>query len=76
MSNEKEIRVPRWISRMKTYLYGKIAYHEANLFVYLNNPVGIGEHPDIMEAFESELGKLAEYQEKLQTLENLNVEIW
>ena len=62
--------------KMTSYLLGKIAYHEANLEVYFNNPAGIGEHPDILQAIESELGKLAEYQEKLSTLENLEVNVW
>ena len=54
---------------LKDYLKGKISYHKANMNVYLHNPVGIGEHPDILESLESELSKLAEYDEKLSTLE-------
>lgn len=46
------------------YFNGKIAYHEANVKVYLDNPAGIGEHPDIMEAIEGELEKIAEYEDK------------
>ena len=38
---------------------GKIAIHKANIAVYLKNPAGIGEHPDIAEAVESELLKLS-----------------
>lgn len=64
------------MQKMAVYLQGKIAYHEANLEVYFNNPAGIGEHPDILQAIESELGKLAEYQEKLTTLENLEINVW
>lgn len=56
------------VESMHAYLAGKVAYHRANLGVYLQNSVGIGEHPDIMEAIEQELGKLAEADEKLQTL--------
>ncbi len=39
-----------------------------NVHIYLNNPVGIGEHPDIMAAIEEELEKAASYQEKLEML--------
>lgn len=53
---------------MMSYLSGKIKYHKANVLVYLNNPVGIGEHPDILAAIEEELAKAAEYQEKLDQL--------
>jgi len=50
---------------MMSYLTGKVKYHQANVKVYLNSPVGIGEHPDILAAIEEELAKAAEYQEKL-----------
>jgi len=62
--------------RLGVYLEGKVEYHRANLEVYLNNAVGIGEHPDIMAAMEEELGKLAEYQEKLAVLENTDFNVW
>jgi len=64
------------VDRLATYLEGKIAYHRMNLEVYLNNPTGIGEHPDLLGAMEEELGKLAEYQEKLAVLENTDFNVW
>ena len=48
---------------------GEIESHKMNVEVYLENPAGIGEHPDIVEAVEQELAKLAEADEKLATLE-------
>jgi len=53
---------------MMSYLAGKVKYHKANVLVYLQNPVGIGEHPDIMAAIEEELAKAAEYHEKYEML--------
>ena len=53
---------------MMSYLTGKVKYHQANVKIYLQSPVGIGEHPDIMAAIEEELAKAAEYQEKLDQL--------
>ena len=53
---------------MMSYLGGKVKYHQANVRIYLQSPVGIGEHPDIMAAIEEELSKAAEYQEKLDQL--------
>jgi len=53
---------------MMSYLTGKVKYHQANVRIYLNSPVGIGEHPDILAAIEEELAKAAEYQEKLDQL--------
>ena len=53
---------------MMSYLTGKVKYHQANVRIYLQSPVGIGEHPDIMAAIEEELAKAAEFQEKLDQL--------
>jgi len=53
---------------LMSYLSGKVKYHQANVRIYLQSPVGIGEHPDILAAIEEELAKAAEYQEKLDQL--------
>jgi len=42
--------------------------HRMNVEVYLTNPAGIGEHSDIMEAIETELSQMAEYDDKLEML--------
>ena len=50
---------------------GKIAYHKANVEVYLTNPAGIGEHPDIIGALLSEMKEIAEYQDILEVAQNI-----
>jgi len=40
----------------------------ANIEVYRKNPSGIGEHPDMVAAVDSELTKLAHAEDKLKTL--------
>ena len=52
-------------------LEGEREVAKANVMVYTRNSTGIGEHPDIMECIESELGKIAEYKEKLDVLGEL-----
>ena len=47
---------------------GELALHTANVQVYLNNPVGIGEHSDVMEAIQSELDKMATAHDRLEML--------
>jgi hypothetical protein len=37
--------------------------------VYVKNPAGIGEHPGIIEAIETEVGKIAEANDKLETVQ-------
>jgi len=43
---------------------------KANLEIYFNNSVGIGEHPDVVEAMDEQIDKLAQAQDKLNALEN------
>jgi|TARA_R110002012_G_scaffold321050_1_gene547214 hypothetical protein len=49
---------------------GDIAAAKANIKVYLNNPVGIGEHPDIVGAIDDQISIAAAADEKLNFLTN------
>ena len=55
---------------LKKKLEGDIERSKCNINVYLNQSVGIGEHIDIVETVEKELTKLAEAEDKLETLIN------
>ena len=48
---------------------GEIAEASANLQVYFHNPVGIGEHPEIITEMDKQLEKIAAAKEKLEVLE-------
>jgi hypothetical protein len=58
------------ISAARTYYMGMINKHIANVEILLTNPVGIGEdaHQDIQAVIEVELGKIADYHDKLEML--------
>jgi len=58
----------RILEALKSHAKGHIDKHLANIEVYLNNPVGVGEHPDILEAIEQELKIIAEYQDQIDLL--------
>jgi len=47
---------------------GEIAAAIANINVYRTNPVGIGEHPNLVAAVDSEVVKLAEAIDKLNAI--------
>ena len=49
---------------------GEIAEANANIQVYLTNPVGIGEHPDIIAAIDEQIEKMAHAEEKLLCVRN------
>ena len=56
------------IDAQTSYLVGGINKHKANIEVYMNNTIGIGEHSDIIETIDLELEKLATYHDKLEML--------
>ena len=47
---------------------GEIQVHLANVDVYLNNPVGIGDHPNITEAIQSEIDKIAGWDHRIEVI--------
>jgi len=49
-----------------SHAQGHIDKHKANVEVYLQNPAGIGEHSDIIEAIECEIKQIAEYDDMLE----------
>ncbi len=53
---------------------GDMAVGKANIEVYMNNAAGIGEHPDIIDAIDSQVGKVAEASEKLDVVRDLMLE--
>ena len=54
---------------LTTHAKGHIDKHIANVEIYLANPVGIGEHSDIMESVEKELLEVAKYDDILEMVE-------
>ena len=48
---------------------GNIAKAKANVEVYLHNPVGIGEHPDVLGAIQEQLDIIAHEEERIEVLE-------
>ena len=56
------------IKALLAHAQGDIAKHKANIEVYLANPVGIGEHSNIVEAIEQELDMIAKYQDQIDVI--------
>ena len=57
------------MNAVKKHAEGHIAKHVANVEVYLNQSVGIGEHSDIIEAIEQELDEISKYHDQIEVLE-------
>ena len=57
------------LESLKKKYEGEIAVAKANVQVYIDNPAGIGEHSDIIEAIEIELDQAAKFKDMLEVLE-------
>ena len=57
------------LSALRLESEGKIQKARMNVEVYLHNPVGIGEHPDVLSAVQTNLDIIAEESERLEMIE-------
>ena len=53
---------------LEAYLQGNIEKHVANVKLQAENAVGVAEHPDHIETIDKELGKIAEFEDRLEVL--------
>jgi len=56
------------IKALLAHAQGDIQKHKMNVEVYLTNPVGIGEHSNVMEAIEEELNMIAKYEDQVTVI--------
>jgi len=56
------------IKALLAHAQGDIQKHAANVEVYLQNPAGIGEHSNVVEAIEEELNMIAKYQDQIDVI--------
>ena len=52
----------------------EVSAAHAIIKVYLENPVGIGEHPQHLDELDKQLGKIAEAEDKLKALEDFQLD--
>ena len=53
------------LKALRSHAQGEIEMHKANIEIYLANPVGIGEHPDVTHAMQEELDKIARWDDQI-----------
>ncbi len=56
------------LNALLAHARGEIAMHKANVEVYLTNPTGIGEHPDITAAMQEEIDKIARWHDQIEVI--------
>jgi len=52
----------------------QVAEAHATIKIYLENPVGIGEHPQHIDEVDKQFQKIAEAEEKIKALEDFRLE--
>jgi hypothetical protein len=57
------------LAAVKAHAQGEIAKHRANVNIYLEHPVGIGEHSDITGAIGEELDKISRYHDQIEVID-------
>ena len=57
------------LKALKDEAVGNIQKAKMNVEVYLHNPVGIGEHPDVLGAIQDQIDLIAKEEERLEVIE-------
>ena len=57
------------LNALKSAAEGNIQKARINIEVYLHNPVGIGEHPDVLAAIQDQLDVIAHEEERIQVID-------
>jgi len=59
----------KMISALRAEAQGNIEKAKMNVEVYLSNPVGIGEHPDVLGAIQEQLDIIAHEEERIEVID-------
>ena len=59
----------------KKHFEAHIEKHRVNIENMLNNSVGVGDHPDVMDSIEKELEVMSVYADKLEMLDYFDISL-
>ena len=62
--NLRELTIESLLEQSK----GEISKAKANVEIYLHNPVGIGEHSDVLGAIQDQLDVIAKAEERIDVI--------
>ena len=49
--------------------HAKIAMAKMNVYILLNNPVGVGDHPNVMETIQAQIDIISQNKDRLKVLQ-------
>ncbi|MDA9686228.1 hypothetical protein N9U20_01280 [bacterium] len=56
------------LDALRSQCQGNIDKARVNVEIYLHNPVGIGEHPDVLAAIQDQIDAIAKEVERLEVI--------
>ena len=62
------------LEALEARFQAQVSAAEATIKIYLENPVGIGEHPQHIDEIDKQLQKISEAEEKLQAIVRFKTE--
>jgi hypothetical protein len=58
----------KMLDALRAEAQGNIEKAKTNIEIYLHNPMGIGEHPDVLGAIQDQLDIIAHEEERIEVL--------
>ena len=62
----------RMVSALIQDCHANIQKAECNVYAFLENPVGVGDHPNIMETIQEQLDVISKHKDRLNVLEKFH----
>ena len=62
------------LDALRSQCQGNIDKARVNVEIYLHNPVGIGEHPDVLAAIQDQIDAIAKEVERLEVIDTYFIE--
>ena len=62
------------LDALRSQCKGNIDKARVNVEIYLHNPVGIGEHPDVLAAIQDQIDAIAKEVERLEVIDTYFIE--
>jgi len=62
------------LEALEARFQAQVSEAEATIKIYLENPVGIGEHPQHIDEIDKQLQRISEAEEKLEALKRFKTE--
>jgi len=61
----------KMVTALRQDCHAKMQLAECNILTYLENPAGVGDHPNIVETIQGQLDIISQNQDRLNVLDKL-----